>query len=141
MPISPENKKLYPKNWKEISNYIRFTRAEGKCEWCKVQHGALGYREKDGEFVIEVDQQGDYVGENETGLMRDGSELPKPIRIVLTVAHLDHNPRNNDQENLAALCQRCHLNHDREHHMKNAEMTRHKNRVKQDEDRGQRRMI
>ncbi len=33
---------------------------------------------------------------------------------VLTVAHLDQNPANNDPANLAALCVRCHLAHDRE---------------------------
>ena len=29
MPIKKENKHKYPKNWKEISNRIRFERAEG----------------------------------------------------------------------------------------------------------------
>ena len=28
--------------------------------------------------------------------------------VVLTVAHLDHNPANNTDDNLAALCQACH---------------------------------
>lgn len=36
-------------------------------------------------------------------------------KVVLTVAHLDHDPRNNSEGNLAALCQRCHLNYDRDH--------------------------
>lgn len=30
-------------------------------------------------------------------------------RRILTVDHLDHNPQNNNAENLLALCQRCHL--------------------------------
>ena len=38
------------------------------------------------------------------------------IRIVLTIAHLDHTPENCDPANLKALCQRCHLNHDKHHH-------------------------
>jgi len=41
---------------------------------------------------------------------------PHPVtgsRVVLTVAHLDRNPANNAESNLAALCQRCHLNYDR----------------------------
>jgi hypothetical protein len=38
MPIKPENKKLYPKNWKQISLVIR-ERAQGKCEFC----GAKNY--------------------------------------------------------------------------------------------------
>jgi 5-methylcytosine-specific restriction endonuclease McrA len=54
---------------------------------------------------------------------------PHPItgsRVVLTVAHLDHNPQNCSDANLKALCQRCHLRYDIEHHKKNAANTRHK---------------
>jgi hypothetical protein len=32
------------------------------------------------------------------------------------VAHRDHDPTNNRSRNLAALCQRCHLLHDRAEH-------------------------
>jgi 5-methylcytosine-specific restriction endonuclease McrA len=39
-------------------------------------------------------------------------------KVVLTVAHLDHNPRNNKRSNLKALCQKCHLEYDRAHHLK-----------------------
>ena len=45
---------------------------------------------------------------------------PHPItgsNVVLTVAHIDHDIRNNGWENLAALCQRCHLAHDRQQHL------------------------
>lgn len=45
---------------------------------------------------------------------------PHPVtgsRVVLTVAHLsDMRPEADDMLNLAALCQRCHLRHDRPHH-------------------------
>ncbi len=91
MPISKEKKKLYPKNWKEISNRIK-TRAENRCEIC----GAINYE-------------------------------PNPVtgsKVVLTVAHLDHNPRNNNDDNLKALCQKCHLAYDAKHHAKNAAETR-----------------
>lgn len=40
MPIKPTNKKRYPKNWKQISKFIRFYRAKNKCEWC----GAHNYK-------------------------------------------------------------------------------------------------
>ena len=33
-------------------------------------------------------------------------------KVILTVAHLDHNPANNADDNLAALCQRCHNTYD-----------------------------
>jgi hypothetical protein len=48
-----------------------------------------------------------------------GLELHKPRRFVLTTAHLDQNPRNDDWANLAALCVRCHLAHDRPHLLHN----------------------
>ena len=40
---------------------------------------------------------------------------PHPItgsKVVLTVAHLDHTPENCADDNLAALCQRCHNRYD-----------------------------
>jgi cytochrome c553 len=55
-------------------------------------------------------------------------EYPKTIRIVLTVAHVDHDTANGERSNLAALCQRCHLNHDREQHQVNAAATRQRKR-------------
>jgi len=53
---------------------------------------------------------------------------PHPVtnsKVVLTVAHVyDMNYAAANLLNLAALCQRCHLNHDRKHHMENAWKTR-----------------
>jgi hypothetical protein len=37
------------------------------------------------------------------------------VRIVLTVAHLDHTPENCDPSNLRAWCQRCHNRYDAAH--------------------------
>ena len=34
MPIRPENKARYPKDWKLRSKFIRFYRAKNHCEWC-----------------------------------------------------------------------------------------------------------
>lgn len=80
MPIRPENVSRYPADWKQISQRIRFERADGRCEWCSAE---------------------------------DGKPHPDTgSRVVLTVAHLDHTPENCDEENLAALCQRCHNRYD-----------------------------
>jgi len=38
-------------------------------------------------------------------------------RVVLAAAHLDSDPANNRMKNLRALCQRCHMLHDRSHHL------------------------
>lgn len=40
---------------------------------------------------------------------------PHPVtgsHVVLTIAHLDHNPTNNDPSNLRAWCQKCHNTYD-----------------------------
>ena len=57
---------------------------------------------------------------------------PHPVtgsKVVLTVAHLNHIPMDVRDENLKALCQRCHLTYDAKHHAQNAAITRHKRRV------------
>lgn len=49
-----------------------------------------------------------------------GQGEPNPVtgsRVVLGAAHLDHRPENVDPGNLRAMCQRCHLRHDRPHHL------------------------
>lgn len=45
-------------------------------------------------------------------------------KVVLTIAHLDHKPENNDPSNLRALCQKCHNKYDAEHRAKTRELTR-----------------
>lgn len=47
-------------------------------------------------------------------------------RVVLTVAHLDHEsgPEDVRPSNLAALCQRCHLRHDAPLHARNSAVRR-----------------
>jgi hypothetical protein len=107
MPIRAENRARYPKDWPEISSRKRES-SGWKCEWCAAPNGAWGYRDDDGKF-------------HETprdGFGRDYGRPPfefgtlKIIAIVLTVAHLDHQPENCDPANLAALCQRCHNRYD-----------------------------
>ena len=34
MPIRPENRSRYPKDWKLRSRFVRFYRARNRCEWC-----------------------------------------------------------------------------------------------------------
>ena len=54
--------------------------------------------------------------------------VPHPItgsKVILTVAHVDHDKDNNSFENLAALCQRCHLRHDIGQHVMNRKFGRY----------------
>jgi len=128
MPIKPENAVRYPKNWPEISASIR-QRADNRCEFCGVRNGELGGRSRAGKWHRATPK-----GEHALGL-----EWPKLgeewwcagydlklriIRIVLTVAHLDHTPENCEPGNLKALCQRCHLTYDAKHHAQNARASR-----------------
>lgn len=39
MPIRPEMRERYPKDWKLRSRFVRFVRARGRCEWCGAAHG------------------------------------------------------------------------------------------------------
>jgi len=100
----PVDLSRYPKNWSRVSRAIR-RRAGGRCEWCGAENGKA-----------------------------------HPVtgsRVVLTTAHLGepfaangdkHDKRDIRAENLAALCQRCHLNFDRDEHRLNAARTRERKR-------------
>ncbi|MGE5648276.1 MAG: HNH endonuclease [Acidobacteriota bacterium] len=115
MPIRPNERHRYPKDWKSIRQRI-LERAGHRCEFCGVENGAIGRRKRDGSFER---FQGMEVG----AAALDGIRL---TRIVLTIAHLDHTPENNADDNLRALCQRCHLAHDAAEHLRNARDTRHR---------------
>ncbi len=95
MPIRPENRCRYPKNWDEISKRIRFERAKGRCECegeCGDQHGLGIVYVKDRRCLAKHKKP-----HPETGSL-----------VILTVAHLDQQPENCDDDNLKAMCQRCH---------------------------------
>ena len=52
---------------------------------------------------------------------------PHPVtrsKVILTVAHFNHTPGDDREENLVVLCQRCHLALDRDQHKENAKATR-----------------
>lgn len=85
MPIRPENRARYPRNWKEIVAAVR-ERSGNRCE-----------------FEIEGKRC-----EARNGLLH-------PItgsKVVLTVAHLNHTPEDCRMENLLHGCQRCHNRYD-----------------------------
>lgn len=90
----PMRRAAYPANWEEISHYIRFVRAGGKCEGspaypdCRAEHGQ-----------------------------------PHPVtgsKVCLTTAHYpDSEPGNVELSNLFAWCERCHNTMDAPMRLKN----------------------
>lgn len=135
MPIKPENAARYPADWPQIRHRI-LERARHRCERCSVRNYALGGRTRDGAWLpahplgqkllrLEWPRPGAHAWCG----MGQRAERLRIIRIVLTIAHLDHQPENCADENLQALCQRCHLAHDRVHHQQSAYATRRAGRA------------
>lgn len=122
----PLDYKKYDPEWKTKIRPAILGRANHACEECGVKNYSVGYWGNDGKFwtgeecLDLLEKTGYDIFANEL------SHIPgdlKPIKIVLTVAHLDHNPGNNDYSNLKALCQRHHLAYDKTHHMANSRQT------------------
>lgn len=99
MPIRPENRARYPKDWNAISTAIK-DRAGWRCE-CEGECG-----------------RGTHAGRcpNLHGEPAYGTGST----VILTTAHLDHTPENCEPSNLKAMCQGCHLHYDRDHHAETA---------------------
>jgi len=122
MPIRPEQRHLYPTpaKWRAIRERI-LARAGHACEWCGVPNREHVWRRGDEwEPCDETESEGEA-----TAMLSDGWRF---VRIVLTIAHLDHDPTNNSERNLRALCQKCHLGYDAKHHARNAARTRQRKR-------------
>lgn len=100
MPIRPENKYRYPSDWKEISERIRFKRARNRCE-CT---GECGDDHTSESFNVEYGRK-----PNPRCSAFNYAEHPLTgSKVVLTVAHLNHEIEDCSDKNLKAMCQRCH---------------------------------
>ena len=90
MPIRPENRSRYPKDWPQIRERIR-KRSGNSCECtgqCGIHHATPNGRCDRWHLQIL------YLAE-------------KDVTVILTVAHLDHQPEHNDDANLLHMCQGC----------------------------------
>lgn len=114
----PVDYSKYPKNWKTEIRPAILKRAQNRCEKCNIPNGVTGYRDKTGKFHVAEGMQADIAQ------ILDGEKL---FRVVLTVAHLNHDITDNRPENLAALCQKCHLTHDVAQHRATRWRNRHYN--------------
>lgn len=108
------NPHLYPPDWRH--RRLRILERDGhRCSFCKVKNYAEIIRLKDGIYINcrnerMYNSQGKYQGK------ATAEDLyGKPITVILTVMHLDHDEWNWEvtDDRLATACQRCHLNYDR----------------------------
>lgn len=130
----PINYKLYDKTWKTKIRPDILEREGYCCKVCKAKNGSAVFRGvADGiEIYQDIDaniyrtDNGEFITCNAYAIIDPSTGNPnqKAVRVVLTIAHLDHDTTNNEYTNLAALCQLHHLRHDKEHHMKNSRKTR-----------------
>jgi len=124
MPIKPANRDRYPKEWKRIRERI-LARSGGRCE-CRGECGR-----KHSEICVCFEEPCTC----ERGRC---CELDRFIAatfrgsVVLTIAHLDHEPENCADANLLALCQDCHNRYDRDHRTGTAATTRHERKASGD---------
>lgn len=119
MPI--DYKEYHPK-WSLISRLIRYVRAKNKCEECGIKNGTVVKRLADGTYRQPCQTEWDMIHARikySHSNMTESLKYHGFTKIVLTVAHLDHNKKNNRFWNLKALCQRDHLRHDIKHHCAN----------------------
>lgn len=108
MPTRVDTKKTCRGEWLAISKSVRAA-SGGRCE-CRGECGASHKSQNidlmlcDGEDIARCRERNKADAQTFRGM------------VVLTVAHLDHNARNNDRANLRAFCQRCHLAYDHHQH-------------------------
>jgi 5-methylcytosine-specific restriction endonuclease McrA len=122
MPIRKELRKFYGREWIKVTRPRILARAGHKCERCQAPNYTVVARWPKTRpgwwFEIDSGQAHDETGALQPNLVR-ASESPDDVyfvKIVLTIAHLNHVPGADSDDNLQALCQRCHLKHDREEH-------------------------
>lgn len=104
-PISPENRGKYPSDWPVISKRIKSERAGWQCE-CDGRCGKTPHDE--GRCTARHGEPSRLSG--------------KPV--IITTAHLNHDPSDCRDENLMAMCQSCHLAYDADLHHSNAAASR-----------------
>lgn len=127
MPIRPENKARYPADWKQIRARI-LARAGNCCERCKAANLTIiarGEGKDEGTYLTDEAEVFDADTGEHLGQCRMSDYCAaRMVRIVLTIARLDHTPENCSDDNLRAWCQRCHLRYDQQHHAETRAMTR-----------------
>jgi len=126
VPIRPELRHFYGRVWQTVTRPRILARAGNKCEQCgKPNHRRLWVwspRIYGDQYwtLTKIRQAWHYCkfGGAAGNFVLYGVQWrdARRIRVVLTIAHLNHTAGDDRDENLKALCQWCHLNYDKEHH-------------------------
>lgn len=100
----PIDYKKYPPDWKEIRERI-LKRAGNRCECCGLENYSFVWSCKNSNKKTMW-----FLYPNDLFLES------KMVKVVLTIAHLDHDETNHDvkDDRLKAMCQLCHLRYDAE---------------------------
>jgi hypothetical protein len=122
MPIRPELRKFYGRHWRQVIRPRILARARNRCEQCGKPNRTTVLVARapdlpDVQYWIGVRSKSwrDCHGQSFPSTIKILGQ-PRGIRVVLTVAHLNWIPGDDREENLRALCQWCHLHHDRAQH-------------------------
>lgn len=116
----PIDYKRYPANWKSYIVPTVLARAKDCCEQCGLKNKQTVWRvhmnvkDIDGRYkqrsiwfrvFADAARESDY-----------NTAYMKPVKVVLTIAHLDHDETNESVQldRLKAMCQVCHLRYDAE---------------------------
>ena len=116
----PIDYKKYPANWlKDIRPRI-MKRANNTCEFdgCDFKHGeiiwSVKYRGRTQAWYRNFDEAEKH--DPKSFEKKNGKVIPNPksVKVVLTIAHLDHDETNHEvsDDRLKAACQLCHLRYD-----------------------------
>ena len=102
-----KNAKNYPPDWKDVIRPAILKRDLYVCTMCPTRHRTTGY----------YDSRKNFIACDEFMLAWAKAQGKKVFTIYLQVIHLDHNPANCDNFNLASACPRCHLRYDRQYNI------------------------
>jgi hypothetical protein len=124
MPIRAEFRHLYGREWRESTRPRIIARAQNKCEQCAVPNHTEVTRVAGWwfEWLVSWGEGAAARWRDRHGRIHWNPNAPpqdvaaRTVRVVLTIAHLNHVAGDDRDENLKALCQWCHLNYDLAHH-------------------------
>lgn len=126
----PCDYKNYPQTWKTVIRPDILERDRHCCKFCGIENYTVFIIDDGSRIYLKKykGSSGFYICPDGIARMIGKTGKYHLKKIVLTIMHLDHNTLNNDYSNLAAGCQKCHLNYDKDYHKKNSRETNNKKR-------------